>query len=131
MSDWQELGVMRAGFDTGRSPVVVRVSRNSKTGELSYEFGILRGGKVELLRYWREDRLYNLAMLLKAAAGLSLASTLSGMDVTPERLDRVVAQSGGALQLIDTWMTGEQEKAAKKNRRFGATIGELVGRSKP
>ena len=128
MSEWLELGVMTTGLETGRNPVVARVSKNVETGQLSYEFGILSSGKVRLQRYWREDRLYKLATLAKAAASMSLASMLLGKEISVESFERAVERSGGALQLVDSWMSGEQEKAAKKGKRFGATIGEMVGR---
>lgn len=126
VSDWEELGVIKAGLDAGWQPVVARVSVHRTNGELSYEFGVLRSGKVELLRYWRADRLYNLGTLLKVATSLSMTSTLTGSRMTPSLFRKVIERTDGLLLLVDEHMTGEQERETKGQKKFGASIGELV-----
>jgi hypothetical protein len=122
---WVELGVVKAAAEFHSSPAVMRVSRNKETGDLSYEFGLLISGQVKIIRHWNESRIYSLTTLAKAAAALALSTTLSGLEITPEAFERVIANSP-MLVLVENHMTPRQEKQAKSQRRFGATIGDRL-----
>ena len=127
MSDWQELGTVKSGLDMGSSPVVMRVSKSTRIGDLSYEFGILRHGKVQMMRYWREERLYSMATLTKAATSLSLTSRLAGVEINREQF-KLLIERNDFLVLVEDVMTGRQERQSKG--RFGASIGQLTGKRK-
>jgi hypothetical protein len=120
---WKELVVVKSGLDTSRAPVVLRISKNSETRELSYEFGILVSGKMKPLRYWREDRLFSVAMLIRAATSLSLSQLLTGASMTQEKLEQII-RATGVLEIVEGWVGSKQEKQSKK--RFGTNLGSLM-----
>jgi hypothetical protein len=120
---WKELVVVKSGLDTSRDPVVMRISKNDSTNVLSFEFGILAGGKMQALRYWREERLYSIAILGRTAAALDLSSHLSGAQLSREKIEQVI-RATEILEIVEGWVGGKQEKESKK--RFGTNLGSLM-----
>jgi hypothetical protein len=121
-NEWIELGVIQSAAEMNSNPVVVRVSRNSKTGYLSYEFGLLASGKVQVIRHWGENRIYSLATLVKAAAALALSSNLTGADITAAQFERLVEREP-MLRLVKDHFSAAQEQQNRRNKNFGASIG--------
>jgi hypothetical protein len=123
---YEDLAVITNTLDMGRAPIGVRVQKDRETGTLSFEFGRMVSGKLEPVRYWKEDNLIYLSSLSKLAATLHILPILGGTQVTAEMLRTHLKNS--VFKVQEEALTSHQQRQSEKNRKFGATIGERTGK---
>jgi hypothetical protein len=90
---YETLGVVKPVMSHRRHPVVVMINRNERTGDLSFQFGLLRRGHVDMVKYWREGAVMQMAMLAKAVAELSMGKQLAGIEFTSATLKKIIDDS--------------------------------------
>lgn len=118
---WRTLGVMAEAMSTHPNPVAVMINKKKDTRELSFQFGILKGGRVQPIRFWNENMMFGLAALTKNLGLAVSLRHLSGKEMTEDVL-RVVADGSPQLRWVEEYVPlGRKKKASM-------TLGERARR---
>jgi len=119
---YETLGVVKPAMSSRRNPVAVMINRNTRTNELSFQFGLLRRGHIDSVRYWREGSLIEMAGLAKVVAQLVLADHLGATEFTVETLKKAVKDSV-FLEFVEEYVPEEKKK------NVSMTLGERAKRN--
>lgn len=114
---YETIGVVKNVMDGGRNPVAVIINRNKKTKELSFQFGLLRRGHVDPIRYWREYSLLKMAALAKFVSMLVMADQVGAATLSEEVLEKSVKDSP-FLELVQKYVPEENKE------KFSMTLGD-------
>ena len=121
---YMDLGVIQVRMDNSRAPTGMRIQKDRSSGTLSFEFGRLVAGRLEPVRYWKEDALIHLATLSKFGASLHVLPMFLGIEITSESLKAL--HKDRHLMLVEEALTSRQVRQAEKNKKFGASLGDRV-----
>jgi len=117
---YKTVGVVKAvTMSNRRHPVVMMINRNIETGDMSFQFGLLRRGHVDMVRYWREDSLLQIAMLAKIVAEVSFAKQLGSIEFSGATLQKLVDDIP-VLEWVDACIPGGKQK------KVSMSIGDRV-----
>ena len=114
---YETVGVVKMALSNPRHPVAVMINRNTRTSDLSFQFGLLRRGHIDTVRYWREDALMQMAALAKVVANMSFARQLGGIEFSAETVKKLVDESP-FLEWVDDFIPGGKQK------KVSMTLGE-------
>lgn len=106
---YETIGIVKQVMDSRRNPVAVMINRNKRTREFSFQFGILRRGHIDSIRYWREDSLLKMAALAKFVSMLVLADKMGAATLSEEVLERSVKDSP-FLELVQEYVPEENKE---------------------
>jgi hypothetical protein len=114
-----------------QNPVVVMINRNERTGDLSFQFGLLRRGRIEMVKYWREEAIMQMALLAKVAAELAMGRQLGGIDLTGLSLKKIIDDSPH-LEWVENFIPqGVEKKAGNDCIRRRVSRPDLLQESRP
>lgn len=114
---WRTLGVMAEAMSTHPNPVAVMINHKKDTRELSFQFGILKGGRVQPVRFWNESMMFGLAALTKYLGAAASLQMLTGKGVTADLLKKV-ADETPQLRWVEEYVPSGRKK------RASMTLGE-------
>lgn len=114
---YETIGIVKNVIDGGRNPVVVMINRNKRTKEFSFQFGLLRRGHVDSIRYWKEESLLKMASLAKFVSMLVLADQMGAATLSEEILEKAVKDSP-FLEMVQKYVPEENKE------KFSITLGD-------
>lgn len=114
---YETIGIVKNVIDGGRNPVVVMINRNKRTKEFSFQFGLLRRGHVDSIRYWKEESLLKMASLAKFVSMLVLADQMGAATLSEEILEKAVKDSP-FLEMVQKYVPEENKE------KFSMTLGD-------
>lgn len=106
---YEIIGVIKTvTFSKKSSPVVVEISKNTRTEDLSFQFGLLRRGIVNPVRYWREESVMQMAVLAKVVSELMFANKIGVVNISAENLKNVIG-SNPHLELVEEFVPKKEQ----------------------
>lgn len=119
---YETVGVIKNTMSSRRHPVVVMINRNKKSGSLSFMFGLLRRGRVETVRYWREDAVMEMTTLASLVSRIAIAEKLGVIEFTSSSIKELIDHQEPLLECVEEYLPGGQQKKASM------TLGERASR---
>jgi hypothetical protein len=118
---YEVLGVIKTFHLGRRPPVAVMISRNVTTGDLSFQVGFLRNGRIDSVRYWQGEAFMSMASLCMFLGQRFVVGMMTGKKITREYLKESV-EKNHLFQWVEEYIP-EQKKL-----KASMTLGERAVR---
>jgi len=115
---YETVGVVKMALSNPRHPVAVMINRNTRTSDLSFQFGLLRRGHIDTVRYWREDALMQMAALAKSCRQHVVRQAAGRDRVLCGDREEARTTKSPFLEWVDDFIPGGKQK------KVSMTLGE-------